>query len=77
MVLTVVVTGKLLYIRYDKRLEQSRSLSLSKFVDCSACRRQQETRLVAQLLTLMDGVRSSRGPFSSTSRVVVVAATNR
>jgi SpoVK/Ycf46/Vps4 family AAA+-type ATPase len=40
-------------------------------------RRQQETRLVAQLLTLMDGVGSSRGSSSRPSRVVVVAATNR
>jgi SpoVK/Ycf46/Vps4 family AAA+-type ATPase len=40
-------------------------------------RRQQETRLVAQLLTLMDGIVSSRGSSSNPSRVVVVAATNR
>jgi len=40
-------------------------------------RRQQETRLVAQLLTLMDGIGSSRGSSSNPSRVVVVAATNR
>ncbi|CAM6104838.1 unnamed protein product [Calypogeia fissa] len=37
-------------------------------------RQQQETRIVAQLLTLMDGIRSKSG---SSSHVVVVAATNR
>lgn len=40
-------------------------------------RRQQETRLVAQLLTLMDGIGSSKAGLAGTSRVVVVAATNR